>query len=631
MNNPTRSNSVPAPLELRQPAPNSLELRRMEEARFPFAPWLAALLGWTLILGFYDLGGGAAFEPIDAWVGQTAREMLASGDWLVPRFSGEIRLNKSPGAYWAVMLTSCAFSRPVDEFCTRFPGGVAGVVMTFAIVWLACRTVGRRAAIYAGFAAASSIFFLSWTHRGSSDFGLAAICALSLAAFWEGTLHPHTLKRGLFWMLAYLLAGVGMLYKMPMPLIGVGLPAVLFALLRGRWRVLFSPWHLLGIVLFAAVWAPWAYLMMGESAGSLDRWRIEFIDRFLGEAPNVQGVDPVKEFLVNLLVPLAFTFPFLLSIPAAVFRTLRERTSVSADAAFFLLIWPIAVYGVLLASSGKEVRYFLPALPPIFVMLGLELAVVFDHRIRELFDANRAAIVAIWLLGPIAMASGVWALLKNLAEDDSIGVRELAPWIIAVAALFGLGIVVSAALYWTCRRGSAFGCLVATMWLVFIVAWPTLMPRLITADHARELAGDLLKLTKEEQAVLRFVGSQDPRVIWYGGIPIPRLVGQEEMQSLLAGRRALDEEERIYAARMIEKLLGDAPILLVIREPDFERFLRLAVNRDPRKEAILGHLNVWIHSGAADRKSRQFLVLGNRPPSWPPPLDVSALLAADAE
>ena len=57
----------------------------------PMAPatagWLVALLGWTVLLCFYDLDGGPRFEPIDCWVAQTAREMQDAGDWLVPRFA----------------------------------------------------------------------------------------------------------------------------------------------------------------------------------------------------------------------------------------------------------------------------------------------------------------------------------------------------------------------------------------------------------------------------------------------------------------------------------------------------------------------------------------------------------------
>lgn len=42
--------------------------------------WFLALVGWTALVCFYDLDGGARFEPTDCWVAQTAREMQA-GDF----------------------------------------------------------------------------------------------------------------------------------------------------------------------------------------------------------------------------------------------------------------------------------------------------------------------------------------------------------------------------------------------------------------------------------------------------------------------------------------------------------------------------------------------------------------------
>src|SRR5438552_2902090 len=91
--------------------------RRMPLSRAA-AGWLIALLGCTCLVSFYDLSGGADFEPTDAWVSQTAREMYESRDWtgyVIPKFSGEVRMQKSPGPYWAVCLTAWLRGTPVDE------------------------------------------------------------------------------------------------------------------------------------------------------------------------------------------------------------------------------------------------------------------------------------------------------------------------------------------------------------------------------------------------------------------------------------------------------------------------------------------------------------------------------------
>src|SRR5439155_11758744 len=96
-------------------------------------------------------------------------------------------------------------------------------------------------------------------------------------------------------------AGLAMLYKQPMPLLGVGLPAVLYVLLCNRWRIFASWWHVLGVVLFLLPWLPWwialAGLQMQASAASgeatgflttLHKWRVEYIDRVTGDLPNIE-------------------------------------------------------------------------------------------------------------------------------------------------------------------------------------------------------------------------------------------------------------------------------------------------------------------------------------------------------
>lgn len=192
--------------------------------------WLVALLGWTSLLSFYHLEGGARFEPTDCWVAQTAREMYQGETWrslVVPRFSGETRMQKSPGPYWAVMLTAWLRGQAnVDEVSARIPNGLAGLLIVGTIFWLTRRVAGDRAAIFAGFASSASVLILYWSHRGASDLGLAALTTLSLAALWVAAEdEPPGRKQTGLWLLGYFAAGLGMLYKLPMPLAIVALPS----------------------------------------------------------------------------------------------------------------------------------------------------------------------------------------------------------------------------------------------------------------------------------------------------------------------------------------------------------------------------------------------------------------------
>ena len=331
--------------------------------RGPLTPatsgWLLALVGWTLLLSFYHLDGGAAFEPIDCWVAQTAREMQDAGEWLVPRFSGETRMQKSPGPYWVVMLASQALGRPVDQVAARLPNVVAGVLLVLTVFWLTRRIGGDRAAIFAGFATASSAFILHWSHRGASDLGLTAFTTISLAALWVAYGdEPPGRKRTLLVLLAYFAAGCGMLYKMPMPLACIGAPAFFYLLLRNRWRVLASPIHLLGLVLFLLPWLPWAIMVMQAEPTAWAKWKVEFLDRFTGDLPNVEEQKQWRFYFTYLLMPIVYCLPYSLSLPGALWRGLRRDPRVNRDGMLCMVIWFLSLLAFFTASTGKEWRYF---------------------------------------------------------------------------------------------------------------------------------------------------------------------------------------------------------------------------------------------------------------------------------
>ncbi|MEE8170473.1 MAG: glycosyltransferase family 39 protein, partial [Phycisphaerae bacterium] len=452
--------------------------------------WLVALLGWTLILCFYGLSGGADFEVTDCWVAQTAREMHEAGDWLVPRFSGETRMQKSPGAYWAVMGAAVLMDRPVDEFTARLPNAVAAVMLVLIVFWLTRHIAGDRAAIFAGFTASSSVLVLYWSHRGASDLGLAALIALSLSCLWIGSQSAASrTRRVLLWLIGYTAAGAAMLYKMPVPLACIGLPAFFYLLLRNRWRILASPWHVVGVVLFLAPWLPWAAAVFLNEPMALDKWRTEFVDRFLGTMPNVQHQKHWRWYLVYFLPLAIYTLPFSFSIPAAIVRGFRRQPRVRRDGAAFVLIWFISHFVFFTVAAGKEFRYLLPALPPVFVLLGIELAVLFDPNRRASPVRERLAAWAVWLLMPAALGGGAYGLYRWCERRGGL-VTWSEVWrpYVVVATILVVGASIAAALFVRRRRNASFGALVSTMYVLWFAMWPMLMPKLTSAAPYRDFA-----------------------------------------------------------------------------------------------------------------------------------------------
>ena len=584
--------------------------------------WFIALMGWSVVVCFYDLGGGAAFEMTDCWVAQSAREMLEAGDWLVPRFSGETRLQKSPGAYWAVMLTSVLMGSDVTEFTARVPNAIGGLMIVATVFWLALRIAGERVAIYAGFVAASSVTVVYWSHRGASDLGLAALNTVSLACLWVGTSRYVQGGRGhiVLWLGGYLFAGLGMLYKMPMPLATVGVPAVLYLLIQRRWFILKSKWHLIGLLVFLLPWLPWAIAVVVSEPNAVDKWRVEFVDRFTGDLPNVEGQGSWKMLPFYLLPLFVYAIPFCLSIPAAIVRAFRRDDTADRDGVRFLLIWIIGLFAFFTASTGKELRYFLPVMPPVFVLLGMELAVLFDSRriVREAMV--RLAVRAAWIGVPLGFIAGGFGLYRwNRHQQHLFEWSTVWPPYAVFAILFGVGACISAWCFLHRLRDAAFGVLVGTMWVSWLWAWSNLLPivanQVPSQDFAEQLR-DQIPATMHDQ--LYSVGNQDSRIIWYSDVRMKRVIDQLELLEMQGGQRSRQNEERLIAEEMIRKLRGDELVLYVCYRPLYVQFLIEAGAALKERGEQMPRTYLWFQTRRG-APAKHYVLFANQPPAWEPP------------
>lgn len=593
-------------------------------------PWFIALMGWTVFLSFWHLRGGPALDPMDCWVAQTAREMRQAGDWLIPRFSGEVRLQKSPGAYWAVMLASMLRGQPIDEVAAKLPDATAIVVLVGAIFLFTRAVAGDRPAIFAGFAAASSTLCLGAAHKSSSDVGLMMWVAVALMSWWcAANLETTSRRRGALWCLGYLAAGIGMLWKMPMPLVCVGLPGLVYMTVRLRWRVLLNRWHLLGLVLFLLPWLPWVIAVLWTEPEAIVKWRAEVWDRFTGDLPNVQSHHHWKVMLLYIPPLFINTLPYALSLPGAVVRAFRAPPGRTRDGLIFCVIWVASLVAFFTISVGKAERYLLPALPPLFVLLGVELAAVFSWRSAEALHRIRWLIRGTWLLVPGVIAVGFWGLYVLITNEQVYSFDQVWPAAAVTAAIFALGSGLSIWLYQRARPNASFAALVGTMWLTWLYACPNLLPRMFSLGGTVSIGDQLLhRLPESMRPGLRFVSGQDPRLVWRTDLRIPRVLNYLELLRRENGKRVRSTEEQIIGEEMIRLLSGREPVLLISPRPLYIRFMIAAPLQMPEGIQAFPRTYLWMQSQIG-RKDDRLVVFGNTPPPWPEPMlsPPSALLS----
>jgi 4-amino-4-deoxy-L-arabinose transferase len=332
------------------------------------------LLAYILPLGF----NMPLVSPDETRYAEIAREMIESGDWVVPRLLGIDYYEKPILGYWLNALSELAFG--YDDFAVRFPSALSAG-LTALLISLFARRHFRGAAIgplsgfvYLGFGLVYGVGTFSVLDSQLTLFASGSWMSFFLA-------YDSRTRRGrTAWLAACgALAGCAFLTKGPVAFALLAVSIAPFLAWQGEWKKgLTLPW----IPLFASalVSLPWA-LCVRERAP--DFWRqflvVEHFDRFLRPESNHSRFhgEPAWYFLPVIAIGM---LPWSLHVPAAV-RGLWNREALRSPAVRFLISWAIAPVLFLSASGGKLATYVLPCFPA--------LAMLMAYGIREALEAHR--------------------------------------------------------------------------------------------------------------------------------------------------------------------------------------------------------------------------------------------------
>src|SRR5882762_7421984 len=124
--------------------------------------WLASLLviGAAAILYFVGSGQVSLWDRDEAWYAQTSKQMVESGDWVVPRFLDAPRYAKPILIYWCQAASMRLFG--ATALAARIPSAVAmlGTITLLAVV-LKRAVRGQRANLTILIFASSAIVIAS--------------------------------------------------------------------------------------------------------------------------------------------------------------------------------------------------------------------------------------------------------------------------------------------------------------------------------------------------------------------------------------------------------------------------------------------------------------------------------------
>lgn len=297
------------------------------------------LLLYSLILFLIFLWNVPLLDPDEPVYGETAKEMIAAGDWLSPRIYGDFWYDKPPLFYW---LEAVSFSLlGVSTFSARLPSALIAAGTVLYVYGAAERLFSRRIAFTGAFILASSLEFIVIARAAVTDMTLTAALTAALFSFLE--------KR---YAAAYIACGFALLAKGP---IGFGFPAFivglwLLAQKRFTWKLIMALRWYWGIPLACLVGLPW-YAYMVSVHGQ------PFVDTFLGYHNLVRFTQPEHagkdHWWLYFVVLTAGFFPWTGALAGALTRVRRFAADPKT---LYLMVWA----GFIFLSSPLRRRSSFP-------------------------------------------------------------------------------------------------------------------------------------------------------------------------------------------------------------------------------------------------------------------------------
>jgi 4-amino-4-deoxy-L-arabinose transferase-like glycosyltransferase len=323
------------------------------------------------VLLLTNLGGRANLDGHEVLVAQTAREMLRSGDWLVPRFSAEVRLQKPPLAYWLAGI-SFHLSGRIDETSARLPAAVATILCVLLVTAVGARAFGPTAGLWAGLIHATTYATLCYGKQAVVDGVLAFMVAMAVFAAAYDRLCTRVKPAAA--ILAFWTAmGLTILAKGPIGL-AIALPtALLYRWFRGR-RPTDRPifWHratFAGLGVFLLLALAWPFAVAVRFPQAVWVWKAQSVDRFLWHwGPNTK---PWFYYFYQAPLMTMPWSPIWLAAPVFALRKRKaEGSTTGEDWTLLLWIWFGFTLVLLSLSQGKREHYILPGLTPLSLIVA---------------------------------------------------------------------------------------------------------------------------------------------------------------------------------------------------------------------------------------------------------------------
>jgi 4-amino-4-deoxy-L-arabinose transferase-like glycosyltransferase len=445
---------------------------------------------------------------------QCSREMLQTGDWVLPKYLGNWRIEKPPLIYWSQMLAMSVEGDTPEA--ARFPSTLAVLLTALVLAFVVRHFIGDHRALWTVFIFCTSILAIASAKFCITDgvmmlfVATGQACLAFLYASSVRNRKPPAWVAPMFWI-SLALAG---LTKGPQ---GLGMQSVTLLLLllldasanKWNWRQAIKWWSrlqpLIGVPILAIIVTPWLVLIHQRAPG--------FIDGLLHKArlhtaTSMEGHGEPPGYHLALIF-ITF-FPWSLLLPTVVTSAWRHRKSPAIRFAIAATAGPWLMMELI---RTKLPFYILPAFPGLAFLTADALVRCIRGQNRELKRPAFIIACAVWSAAVLFFAAVPWLSFK-LATFHELPIPAFVAFSLA-------GIAYATLVFWRFyqqRIARAATIIGVGMAIMIALLYITIIPRLDFLQLSERLADDLTRMgAYGSKTNVAMIGYAEPSLAFYQG------------------------------------------------------------------------------------------------------------------